>query len=126
MKLSLNLVALVYLCLCQILVASAEFKLPPELSTATRIKLVVENSGVETDIDLKLKSKWVFKKDELNKVSSKVVWLAFVWDGKRHPQVLQVQKGNVLIFADKLDLTYRFEIPLDKFLSCLWGAENGK
>ncbi len=120
MKLSLNLFAFVYLSFCQILAASAEFKLPSELSTATRIKLVVENNGVETDVDLKVKSKWVFKKDELDKISSKVVWLAFVWDGKRHPQVLQVQRGNVLIFADKLDLTYEFEIPLDKFLSGLW------
>ena len=103
-----------------ILVGGSEFQLPSELSTATRVKLVVENEGRETDIDLKVGGKWIFNKDELGAISNNIIWLIFTWDKGIRPQILQVQHGNVLIFADKLNLTYRFSISLEKFLSGLW------
>ena len=111
----------IYIVLCSKLCKAAEFTLPTELVDAPQVKLVIKDCGAERDIILKVNSKWVLDKEKLSQFSEKTLWLVFLWDGKRHAQILQVKNGNILIFAKKVDLTYKFEIQIDKFLSGLWG-----
>lgn len=120
MKKYLCIVLFVYFSACCSLFASAEFRLPNELKTASHVKLVVEEKGVESDTILKMDGEWVIDKDKLSKISNNAIWLVFSWDGKRHAQILQVRGGSVIFLVEKIDLMYEFEIRIDKFLSNIW------
>jgi phage pi2 protein 07 len=100
---------------------AAEFILPSELASASQAKLVIKDGEVEREIILKANSKWVMDEEKLSQFSDKTLWLVFSWDKKRHAQILQVENGDILIFAEKVGLTYKFKIRIDKFLSGLWG-----
>jgi hypothetical protein len=119
MKKYICIVFFVYGSACCYLFASAEFRLPNELATASHVKLVVEDKGVESDIILKKDGQWVIDRKKQKEVFNNAIWLVFLWDGKRHAQILQVRGGSVIFLVEKVDLMYEFEIRIDKFLSNL-------
>ena len=110
-----------YIVLCSKVCNAAEFILPSELAGASQAKLVIKDGGGEREIILKANSKWVMDEEKLSQYSNKTIWLIFSWDKNRHAQILQVENGDILIFAEKVGLTYQFKIRIDKFLSGLWG-----
>jgi hypothetical protein len=103
-----------------ILVAEIEFVLPPELSSATNITLTTEKESVQTRVELKKESKWVFKKEDLGTIANSVVWIIVEWDQGNEKQMLQVRGGKVLFFVKQWSTTYKFRIPIDEFFKTLW------
>jgi hypothetical protein len=109
----------IYIFFQTLLVAETDIKfvLPKEFLEVSKITLLLENNKIQKTVILKINNQWVYQTDDLDKIAKNPIWIIFDWDGKRHPQPLQVVDEKVLLLFDKREFEFDFKIPLDKFLA---------